>query len=41
MGLTEIRTAMQVDLKKPAAEQSGLHVCLECPAAQKNSADTP
>lgn len=26
MGLTEIRTAMKVDLKKPAAEQPGLHV---------------
>ncbi|KAG7009157.1 hypothetical protein G7Y79_00003g010250 [Physcia stellaris] len=25
MGLTEIRTAMKVDLKKPAAEQPGLH----------------
>ena len=28
MGLTEIRTAMKVDLKKPAAEQPGLHVSL-------------
>jgi hypothetical protein len=26
---TEIRTAMTVDLKKPAAEQSGLHVTLD------------
>ena len=26
MGLTEIRTAMKVDLKKPASEQPGLHV---------------
>ncbi|KAL8902524.1 MAG: hypothetical protein Q9207_004622 [Kuettlingeria erythrocarpa] len=26
MGLQEIRTALKVDLKKPAAEQSGLHV---------------
>ena len=28
MGLHEIRTAMKVDLKKPAAEQPGLHVSL-------------
>ena len=26
MGLKEIRTAMKVDLKKPAADQEGLHV---------------
>ena len=25
MGLTEIRTALKVDLKKPAEQQSGLH----------------
>ena len=28
MGLNEIRTAMKVDLKKPAAEQPGLHVSI-------------
>lgn len=27
MGLNEIRTALKVDLTKPAAEQPGLHVC--------------
>lgn len=26
MGLNEIRTALKVDLKKPAADQPGLHV---------------
>ena len=28
MGLTEIRTAMKVDLKQDAAKQKGLHVSL-------------
>lgn len=28
MGVTEIRTAMKVDLQRPASEQSGLHVSL-------------
>ena len=26
MGMTEIRTALKVDFKKPASEQPGLHV---------------
>ena len=28
MGMTEIRTAIKVDLKKPADQQPGLHVCV-------------
>ena len=37
MGLTEIRTAMKVDLEKEADQQSGLHVLPndKCAAMQK------
>lgn len=29
MGMQEIRYAAKVDLKKPAAEQATLHVCID------------
>ena len=31
MGMTEIRTALKVDLKKPADQQPVLHVCTTPP----------
>lgn len=31
MGIKGIRTALKVDLNKPAREQLGLHVCAELP----------
>lgn len=31
MGKSEVRTAMKVDLNKPAAEQPGLHVIYKQP----------
>ena len=31
MGIKGIRTALKVDLDKPAREQLGLHVCAELP----------
>lgn len=39
MGVNEIRTALKVDLKKPAAEQPGLHVYHGTASIYRASAD--